>query len=201
MNLKYRQGTNMQRLGELVKKYRTGGNLPENGVDYSSAGDEGPSSPAYTVGDRNKYSTDEGFLEYLRATNQSWTPEYRGEALHTGGGSGSVRSALGDTSYAELAVNPELLPQLSNRGATEKYGPMSSPGGARPTRGGQQTQSSDLYNQNTAAITAYEKWLLTQPKQGQRQGVKYETLPGSQTSSGVPTRSDGFRITQGAGGN
>tara|TARA_R110002050_G_scaffold148487_8_gene274708 strand:- start:694 stop:1188 length:495 start_codon:yes stop_codon:yes gene_type:complete len=135
------------------------------------------------------YANDPEFQAWLESTGNKYNQEYSGEALHPGGGSGSVRKALGDTPFAEQAVNPELLPMESGY-AKEKYG-FTSPGAARSTRGGQMQKAADMFRNNRQMEVDYEAWLA---KQKQRPGPaqpKYEVIPGGRG------RSDSFRVTGG----
>ena len=172
MKLKYRGGSALNR---LVRRMRNGGSNP---VDFEK-GKKGYSD----------YSEDPEFQAWLKSTGNQYNPEYSGEALHTGGGEGSVRKTLGDTPYAEMAVNPDLLPMESGYGR-EGYG-FSSPGAARSTRGGQMQQAADMFRNNRQMEIDYEAWLT---KQKQRPGPaqpKYEVIPGGRG------RSDSFRVTGG----
>lgn len=175
----------MQRLGELVKKYRTGGDLPGDGVDDEKK------KKTY-----DEYAADEGFKAFLESTGGTYSPQYSGAALHTGGGSGSVRTALGDTSYANMAVDPTLLPLESGYG-NERYGNVSSPGARRNTRGEQMQTAADMWSNNRQMEINYEEWLARQSKKPGPVAPVYEVKPGARNEAGVQTRSDGFRITGG----
>ena len=170
MKLKYRGGS---ALDSLVRKMRTGGTgdpIPRasnaEGVNFEE-GKKGYSD----------YVNDPEFQDWL-GKNRQYYPEYSGEALKTGGGSGSVRKALGDTPYAEMAVNPDLLPMESGYGR-EEYG-FSSPGAARSTRGGQMQQAADMFRNNRQMEVDYEAWLAKQRKMPGRGQVteRAESRPG-----------------------
>lgn len=181
MKLKYRGGS---ALNSLVRRMRTGGTEPiprasnAEGVNFEE-GKKGYSD----------YVNDPEFQAWLESTGNTYSPEYRGEALHPGGGSGSVRKALGDKPGAEIAVNRELLPMDSGY-AREEYG-FRSPGAERSTRGGQMQQAAAMFDLNRQMEVDYEAWLAKQKQRSGPAQPKYEVIPGGRG------RSDSFRVTGG----
>ena len=162
MKLKYRAGSALNGLVTRMRNGGTGDPVPEEGKKgYSD------------------YAADPAFKAWLDRTGNTYSQEYSGEALHTGGGSGSVRKVLGDTPYAEMAVNPDLLPMESGYGR-EEYGRLSSPGASRGTRGGQMQQAAEMFENNRQMEMAYEAWLAKQRKMPGRGQVteRAESRPG-----------------------
>ena len=106
MKLKYRGGS---ALNSLVRRMRTGGTEPIPRVSNTEGVNFEEGKKGYS-----DYVNDPEFQAWLQSTGNKYNEEHTGsEALHTGGGSGSVRKVLGDTPYAEMAVSPDLLPHGS----------------------------------------------------------------------------------------
>lgn len=183
MKLKYRGGS---ALNSLVRRMRTGGTEPIPRVSNTEGVNFEEGKKGYS-----DYVNDPEFQAWLQSTGNKYNEEHTGsEALHTGGGSGSVRKVLGDTPYAEMAVSPDLLPMESGYGR-EEYGRPSSPGASRGTRGGQMQQAADMFRNNRQMEIDYEAWLS---KEKQRPGPAqpvYEVIPGGRG------RSDSFKVTGG----
>ena len=162
-------------LADMAKRYAAGGrpNVPNEQGTGNGAG-----QPEARID-----SQDPGFQDWLRATGTPYHQEYMGEPLTAGGGSGSFRGELGESSYT--AVNPALLPEVSEQFRGEQFGSMKGrggAGGARPTRGEQMDESARLYQENLAAEQAYQAWLAKQkgrpaPRQTE---YRFEDAPGGE---------------------
>ena len=173
--MKYAGGGRMSnpRLARMLAKYMMGGKMK---YEHGGSHDETPERI-----DPN----DPGFQDFLRATSREYFDEYTGDALTAGGGAGSFRGEIGDSMYT--AINPALLPDVSDRFRSEQFGSLAGRGGAggnRPTRGGQMDEAIRLYELNLEAEQAYRDFLAKQKNRpGPAQPI-YESTPGG-----------GFKVT------
>lgn len=166
--MKYAGGGRMSnpRLARMLAKYMMGGKHYEHGGSHDEDSERvDPNDP--------------GFQDFLKATSREYFNEYAGDALTAGGGSGSFRGEIGDDMYT--AINPTLLPEVSDRFRGEQFGSLAGRGGAggnRPTRGGQMDEAVRMYESNLEAEQAYRDYLAKQKGRPGRAQPVYESTPG-----------------------
>lgn len=154
------------RLARMLAKYMMGGKMKyEHGGSHEGLERIDPNDPE--------------FQNFLRATSREYYDEYMGDPLTAGSGSGSFRGEIGEDLFR--AINPDLLPEVSDRFRDEQFESLrghGGAGGAKPTRGSQMDESVRLYESNLEAEQAYRDFLSKQKGRSGPSQPMYESTPG-----------------------
>jgi len=242
MNLKYRQGANMQRLSGLVKKY-------QNGVTNFNSGKPEPAEPKYQLSMPGGRATglpqelvdligSEGRLDisnpdiksaldqYMQSSGAGYYEEYAADgddiAIHevrknagkgqAGDGVGGRRQGFydllggrqGDKAGAlnALAVNPAKFAELLEKNpqymdyvlGMDRAKSISRKGTDNRTNQDLMDSATSRYDTNLSTEAAFREY-LSGMNVIPTKGPSTEVLPGARNAAGVPTASDGFRVT------
>ena len=239
MNLKYRQGANMQRLSGLVKKYQNGGanfnsgkpEAAEPKYQLSMPGGRATGLPQELVDligaegrlDLSNPDIKSALDQYTKASGAGYYEEYAADgddiAIHevrknagkgqAGDGVGGRREGFydllggrqGSHVLNEIAVNPDKFAELVEKNpqyleyVLGQDRALSYREGSNPrTNQVLMDSATSRYDTNLSTEAAFRKY-LSEMNVIPTKGPSTEVLPGARNAAGVPTESDGFRVT------